>query len=81
MLTTEAAPGPEESGDKKEQKVKKRKRAKRETIDVGNNGQLNKDLAISNSEADSKTVTLGALSVMIPIPDADMPAVAAIVSL
>ena len=55
MLTTEAAPGPEESGDKKEQKVKKRKRAKRESVEVGNNGQLNKDLAICKSEADMKT--------------------------
>ena len=51
------------------------------SVGGGNNGQLNKDLAISKSEADTKIITLGALSVMIPIPDADMPAVAAIVSL
>ena len=47
------------------------------SVGGGNNGQLNKDLAISKSEAGFRTITLGALSVMIPIPDADTPAVAA----
>lgn len=54
MLTTEAAPAPEDSGDKKELKGKKRKKAKRDGIESGNAGQLNKDLAICKSEADLK---------------------------
>lgn len=54
MLTTEAAPGPEEAPDKKELKSKKRKKAQKEGMDVGNAGQLNKDLAICKSEADMK---------------------------
>jgi hypothetical protein len=54
MLTTEAAPGPEEAPDKKELKSKKRKKAKKEGMEVGNTGQLNKDLAICKSEADMK---------------------------
>lgn len=54
MLTTEAAPGPEEAADKKELKTKKRKKAKKTDMDVGNAGPLNQDLAICKSEADMK---------------------------
>jgi len=41
MLTTEAAPGPEEAANKKELKSKKRKKAKREGMEIGNPGELN----------------------------------------
>ena len=54
MLPTEAAPAPEDSGNNKELKSKKRKKAKRDGIESGNPGELNKDLAICKSEADMK---------------------------
>ena len=54
MLTTEAAPCPEEVSDKKDLKSKKRRKAKRANLEIGPTGEVNKDLAICKSEADMK---------------------------